>query len=54
MVLQESNKFSVHEEIMKQWKKSTLGVFLLCYSLNLCILNGLAPEARYNMGECRE
>ena len=47
-----ANKFSVHEEIITI-EKVYFGRFPIMLQSNLCILNGLAPEARYNMGECR-
>lgn len=46
------NKFNVHEKIITI-DKVYFGRFPIMLQSNLCLLNGLSPEARYNMGECR-
>ena len=46
------NKFNVHEEILTI-EKVYFGRFPIMLQSDLCLLNNLSPEARYNMGECR-
>ena len=46
------DKFDIHEETI-QLDKIYLGKFPIMLQSNMCILNGLAPEARFNLGECR-
>ena len=46
------NKFRVHEQTIVL-EKIYLGKFPIMLQSNLCLLNGLAPEARFNLGECR-
>mgnify|MGYP001436411560 CR=1 FL=1 len=46
------NKFTLHEETM-EFEKIYLGKFPIMLQSNMCLLNGISPEARFNMGECR-
>ena len=46
------NKFRLYEETITL-EKIYLGKFPIMLQSNLCILNGLAPEARFNLGEGR-
>ena len=46
------DKFRLHEETHKL-EKILLGKFPIMLQSNLCLLNNLAPEARFNLGECR-
>jgi len=46
------NKFERIEETL-EFEKIYLGKFPIMVQSNLCLLNGISPEARFNMGECR-
>ena len=46
------NKFERIEETL-EFEKIYLGKFPIMIQSNLCLLNGISPEARFNMGECR-
>ena len=46
------SKFNVHEETI-EFEKVYLGKFPIMLQSDMCLLQGLAPEARFNMGECR-
>ena len=48
----DDGNFTEHQETMTI-EKMYLGRFPIMLQSKLCILNGLAAEARYNMGECR-
>ncbi len=41
------------KELTKTYEKLYLGKFPIMLHSNLCILKGLATEARFNLGECR-
>ena len=45
-------KYDVHEETITL-EKIYLGKFPIMIQSNLCLLRGLEPEARFNLGECR-
>jgi len=45
-------KYDVHEETITL-EKIYLGRFPIMMQSNLCFLKGLEPEARFNLGECR-
>jgi len=45
-------KYDVHKETITL-EKIYLGRFPIMLQSNLCFLRGLEPEARYNLGECR-
>lgn len=47
--------YDTGNEIVKtvELKQIYLGSFPIMLHSNLCILNGLSPEVRFNMGECR-
>jgi len=45
-------KYDIHEETITL-EKIYLGKFPIMLQSNLCFLRGLEPEARYNLGECR-
>ena len=45
-------KYDVHEETITL-EKIYLGKFPIMLQSNLCLLRGLEPEARFNLGECR-
>lgn len=47
-----SESFEKHE-MSQTYSKVYLGKFPIMLQSNLCILKGLAPEVRFNMGECR-
>ena len=46
------NKFQIHEEVL-EFNKVYLGKFPIMLQSNMCLLQGIAPETRFNMGECR-
>ena len=46
------NRFTLHEETI-EFEKIYLGKFPIMLQSNMCLLNSISPEARYNMGECR-
>ncbi len=46
------NKFNMIEETL-EFEKIYLGKFPIMLQSNMCLLNGIEPEARFNMGECR-
>ena len=46
------NKFDIYEQTI-ELEKIYLGKFPIMLQSNMCLLNSLAPEVRYNMGECR-
>ena len=46
------NKFIVHKETL-EFEKIYLGKFPIMLQSDMCLLQGLSPEARFNMGECR-
>lgn len=46
------NKYNVHKETLS-FEKIYLGKFPIMLQSNMCLLQGLNSEARYNMGECR-
>ena len=46
------SKFNVHEETI-EFEKVYLGKFPIMLQSDMCLLQGLDPEARFNMGECR-
>jgi DNA-directed RNA polymerase II subunit RPB2 len=46
------NKFTLNTETL-EFEKVYLGKFPIMLQSNMCILQGLAPEARFNMGECK-
>ena len=48
----DDGNFTEHQETITI-EKMYLGRFPIMLQSKLCILNGLAAEARYNMGECR-
>ena len=52
LIEQEDGTFISHKETLTV-EKIYLGRFPIMLQSNQCILNGLASEARYNMGECR-
>jgi len=45
-------KYDIHEETITL-EKIYLGKFPIMLQSNLCLLRGLEPEARFNIGECR-
>ena len=47
----ETQEFEVTNTTLE---KIYLGKFPIMLQSNLCILNGLAPDVRFNMGECRD
>ena len=46
------NKFEVHEEVI-EFNKVYLGKFPIMLQSDMCLLQGISPETRFNMGECR-
>ena len=46
------NKFELYNETL-EFEKIYLGKFPIMLQSNMCILQGISPEARFNMGECR-
>jgi len=46
------DKFIVHKETL-EFEKIYLGKFPIMLQSDMCLLQGLSPEARFNMGECR-
>ena len=48
---QETQEFEITNTTLE---KIYLGKFPIMLQSNLCILNGLAPDVRFNMGECKD
>ena len=46
------NKWEVHNQTLS-FEKIYLGKFPIMLQSNMCVLQGLESEARYNMGECK-
>ena len=46
------NKWEVHNQTLS-FEKIYLGKFPIMLQSNMCVLQGLQAEARYNMGECK-
>ena len=46
------NKFTLHNETL-EFEKIYMGKFPIMLQSDMCLLQGISPEARFNMGECR-